>query len=848
MDLSSYISLIKNIKIGKRLPDAVYFHIAYLPILETNLIAFVKQAENLAKLSVSDYQVIKLSLSEIALSFLAYPDFFDQPFPELVASWRIDLKTQHVNFRNYQQSFNPPILHRKELLLPENHPRLIEYQNLTATAESLGLFTETKRIGFKQHWNDLIQQAGYQLVEHQLIPLANDERRCENTPQNDDENTIFRHKTALSRSGLSAPVQCLLRHELLSKSQPFFDYGCGRGDDIQNLSDHGFNAKGWDPYYAQNNAQFNAEVVNLGFVINVIEDYDQRIEALKNAYRLADKVLSVAVMLHNAQALKGCFYNDGVITQRQTFQKYYTQEELKTFIAQVLDEEAVAIAPGIVFIFKDKELEQRFLARKQRNRSKVLQLRYRESSTPQQNASKRYETHKTLLENLWLQWLILGREPDKVEVANLSEINGAFGSLRKALSFLLNQKDETLLKIAQQGRMEDLCVYFALNQFVKRKTYKHLENTLQRDIKVFFGSYTQAQQQATALLFQLADKDKLSQACLEASENGLGYLDEKHALQLHTDLVEQLPAILRIFIGCATVLYGDVENADLVKIHSQSGKLSLLSFDDFSQAVPKLVERVKINLITQAIDFFHYDDIHYQSPLLYLKSRYLNEVSEHYAEQLAFDETLQSLNLLNLDRYGDTRRDFYQKLEQARWQIDGLLLIRSQTIPDLDRFCGQYFRYRDLIECGQTQQLMGLENQPQQADSYTALYELVVNVIDPVIDYFGMIELSYGFCGRELAKQIPKNIAPKLDQHAAHELNTRGNLICPRLGAAVDFIVKDEDMREVSDWIIENTPFDRLYFYGENKPIHVSFSQTPKREVVEMLVSKTGRRVPRVVR
>jgi hypothetical protein len=81
------------------------------------------------------------------------------------------------------------------------------------------------------------------------------------------------------------------------------------------------------------------------------------------------------------------------------------------------------------------------------------------------------------------------------------------------------------------------------------------------------------------------------------------------------------------------------------------------------------------------------------------------------------------------------------------------------------------------------------------------LYELAINILDPIIDYFGMIQLTYGFCSHDLGKHIKKRVAPKLDQHAAHELNTKKNLICPRLGAAVDFIVEDENMREVADWV-----------------------------------------------
>jgi hypothetical protein len=108
-----------------------------------------------------------------------------------------------------------------------------------------------------------------------------------------------------------------------------------------------------------------------------------------------------------------------------------------------------------------------------------------------------------------------------------------------------------------------------------------------------------------------------------------------------------------------------------------------------------------------------------------------------------------------------------------------------------------------------------------------------------------MIQLTYGFCSHELSKRIPARIAPKLDQHCAHELNSKKNLICERLGAAVDFIIEDENMREVADWIAENLPFDRLYFYGENRPIHVSYGEQHKHEYVDLVVTESGRQVPK---
>ena len=173
--------------------------------------------------------------------------------------------------------------------------------------------------------------------------------------------------------------------------------------------------------------------------------------------------------------------------------------------------------------------------------------------------------------------------------------------------------------------------------------------------------------------------------------------------------------------------------------------------------------------------------------------------------------------------------------------------MRATTIPDLDDACGQYLTFRQLIECGETQKRTGLQNLPKQSESYNALHDLAMQVLDPVIDYFGMIQLTFGFCSPALAKEIPGRIYPKLDQHAAHELNRRGRPICERFGAAVDFTIEDESMREVAQWVVANTPFDRLYFYGDNKPIHVSFGPNQERQLVLMLPSKSGRLVPRVV-
>ncbi|WP_020160016.1 DNA phosphorothioation-associated putative methyltransferase [Methylobacter marinus] len=835
--------------LGKKVLNNVYWHCSLTIKQKGEIQQTVAEAESLANLTAGDnYNVVKYDGKSKVLSLLWYPDFFEEPFPALQKSYRIDLLAQRVEKRSYELSLNPPILHRKELLLKQDDPRISQFRELTETAEQLGLFENPIQIGFKQAWDTLINEKGFQLIDQQFVPIGNDVTIDAQAIEETQSASIARYLTALSRSNLSAPIQCLARHGFLDGSLSVFDYGCGKGDDIRNLSANAISVSGWDPHYAPDQPKQTADIVNLGFVINVIENYQERLEALLGAYELAQQVLVVSAMLFNQNAFKGQAFNDGVITQRNTFQKYFTQTELKEFLSDALETDAIPVAPGIFFIFKDQNAEQRFLLGRQRSQRSILRLSRRPSlpALPKLSRNeKKYIAFKHLIDPLWQQTLELGRPPDKSEIESLIELTEVFGTVNKALSFMLDQQDDSLLEQARQSRIDDLITYFALQTFSKRKPYKHLEAGLQKDIKAFFGDYPNALATAKSVLFQISNAELIASACQQATERGLGYLDEGEALHLHTSFVQELPALLRIYIGCATVLYGDIEQTDLIKIHIQSGKLSLMRYDDFeNQPLPRLLERVKINLREQSFDLYEYGE-EFEPTYLYLKSRYINEEFPHYAEQLNFDEQLQTFNLFDLSGYGPKPDEFRQTLAYARWEIEGFNFIRSRSNPNLNDQCGRYLTYRQLIECGETQQNTGIPNCPIQPDSYNALYELATNVLDPVIDYFGMIRLTYGFCSHELGKHIKSRVAPKLDQHAAHELNIKKNLICPRLGAAVDFIVDDENMWEVANWISENIPFDRLYFYGENRPIHVSYGPDNKREYVDLVITNTGKQIPK---
>jgi DNA phosphorothioation-associated putative methyltransferase len=838
---------------GKIVGQHRYFHTQLLPHLSNDDRDRVESAIRIAQVSPNEhFNVVKLVTDKAQVSLLDYTDFFEEAFPVLRRFWTVDLDQSTCRHRNYEESTNPPILHRKELLLPLDHPNQGAYKELTLAAEQIGLFDDPIRIGFRRPWEALLAQKGYRAIGHQLIPIGNDEAPDETTTP-DEFAGVARHLTALTRYGFSAPLQTLARFGFLDGSRTVFDYGCGRGDDLRGLLENNVRAGGWDPHFAPDSAKHGAQLVNLGFVINVIENLEERVEALHGAYALADELLVVSAMLANQNAVKGIPYGDGVLTSRNTFQKYYTQGELRQFIAETLHEEPIPVGPGIFYVFKDKDAEQCFMYGRLENRRNILRLT-RLSRPPKpgrpDKAQVKYEEHRDLLESLWETCLILGRDPDRGELNDLAGIAAAFGSLPAALRFIKSRKEnaEAILETAHASRIDDLRVYFAQLQFEKRKPYRHLEERLQRDIRTFFGDYNTAVADGRQLLFSLANIEAIRQACHTAAEHGIGWLTDSESLQLHTSLVEQLPAILRAYIRSGTVLYGDVSSADLIKIHIRSGKLTLMTFDDFiGKPLPRMTQRIKINLRKQDLDVFDYTGP-YTPPYLYQKSRFINEEFPYYAEQVAFEESLDALNLPDFSCYGPDPDTFDELLEKRRYQVDGFQLIRSNSIPDLDAPCGQYLKYRDLIECGETQAVKRIPNLPQQADSYTALLDLAVNVLDPVIDYFGMIQLTYGFASPDLTKHIKGRIAPKLDQHAAHEVNRLGKPICDRLGAAVDYYIEDENMIEVGKWIAVNIPFDRLYIYGPELPIHISYGPEMTSQITLMAPSKVpDRLVPKTI-
>ena len=622
---------------GKLVGGYRYLH---LSAVAEPVIARLREELARAGAPTEGFNVLKLDPSAPRVSLLEYSDFFDAPFPALARAVTVDLEKGTVERRAYDPSGNPPILHRKELLLAADHPRRAEFASLTAEAESHGLFANARSIGHREQWAALLASKGLRIEGHALVRL--------DAPAAEAES-VQRHRTAMARRALSTPMQALWRHGLLDAPRSVFDYGCGRGDDLAALTAAGVDARGWDPHYKPDAERVASDVVNLGFVLNVIESPAERREALTRAYGLAREVLAVsAIVGGRAEAEKHRAFSDGVLTSRNTFQKYFAHDELGAFIADALGREPVSVGPGLYFVFRDDEAEQEFLEARQRSSGRFVAMPSppaverapREPRAPRAKPPTRWERHAEVIEDFWRACLALGRAPREGEYPRLAELTRDVGSSTAVLRRLAQGERADALAAARERRVGDLSVFFALNLFERRRSASTLGARARVDVREFWGSHARASEAGQALLFSLRDPTTVERACADAAARGLGWLTEGESLQLDARLLNELPPALRVFVGCAGKLYGEAGDADVVKVHLGSGKVTLLRYDDFDgSAIPLLVERVKVDLRRREVSYFHYGGEFAPQPL-YFKSRYQHPAMEGYTAQRAFDDAL----------------------------------------------------------------------------------------------------------------------------------------------------------------------------------------------------------------
>lgn len=620
-----------NSDIGKFVASTRYLHISAVDALDDKFRHLLKQSLALTSNKL-EWNVVKFDLTDSDnVSLLLYTDFYEYPFPELLQSTKINLKSKTVRFRSYSKS-NPPILHRKEALLLPSDPSYDDFSRLTHRLEQLGAFKEMHKFGTKQHWNKRLSELGIEVINHNAFST-------DLTGSVTTSGDIKRHRTALKRKKLSSCMGALLDTSLVNQGTKIFDYGCGRGDDIAILKKNKFcNVSGWDPYFFPSNPiPKSADYVSLSFVINVIENPLERHQVLKNAFKIARKALVLSVMLeHQADLQFATPMNDGFVNSIKTFQKYYSGREIFELIQQELGEDPIKLAAGVYIVFKDKNLEQEYRFKRQ------IGLITQASTLGVESGDDIYLT--PLVKKMREQILHFGRMPKQSELPKqlASEVAKAAVSYTRLCRLALSEIPIAILQEVGEIFASEILIFLAINKFDQRVKYRSLPEKLQNDVKVHFGSLKSAENSANELLFSLSNTSALISSALDAERNGLGRLIG-NKFRFHSRFLSKLPLELRLFAKIGERVHRDVGETEIIQLHLESKKMSYLSVTDFDVSpLPRIAFREIVKFSDQEVVKISHEE-RSEVRILYLKSMYMNNADANLSLQQNFDNQVLAL-------------------------------------------------------------------------------------------------------------------------------------------------------------------------------------------------------------
>lgn len=547
--------------------------------------------------------------------------------------------------------------------------------------------------------------------------------------------TVQRHRTAMSRTSLSRPLALALEDGVLTDGDSLFDFGCGRGGDVRIMRKLGFEAHGWDPNHDPDSPRRSADVVNLGFVVNVIEDPAERRSVVKDAWSLAERVLIVAARpTWEARGLAGRPHRDGVLTASNTFQKFYEQDELRVFLESLVPARSVAAAPGIFYLFRADTDAQELLARRARQGSstsvRVSDLLYELHREPldalavfidetarlpsvgelsneveytlvqelgsvrsafvllrravgngrwhdvdlggPSQSERRYELNRELLEPLVAFVEERGRLPRDDELPEQEAIVAEFKSLRAAFSAVRRATGAERWQLVEQRARRNTLVYMALSAFGGRPKFSDLPDDLQYDVRDLFGNYKSATAEADRLLFAAGDPAAIDAAARAATVGKL----TPEAIYVHVSALDSLPPLLRVYEGCAQALAGTVDDATIVKLHRQKAQVSYSCYPTFDRdAHPALATVVVSRLGTLKLTFRDFRESD-NPPILHRKETFVLSVYPGRDKFAALTRQEERHGLLDDPTIG-TVDGWAARLSDKELRIAGHRLVRA---------------------------------------------------------------------------------------------------------------------------------------------------------------------------
>ena len=461
---------------------------------------------------------------------------------------------------------------------------------------------------------------------------------------------ILRHRTAIGRVGLSVAARTVVEDGLLD-GRTALDYGCGRGDDVENLRRAGYEVDGWDPYYFPLGERSAHDVVFLTYVLNTVENAPERLSTLQDAWSCTTRLLAVTTRLAWERIkVRGDAYEDGIVTSRGTFQHLFTTQELRALSQAALGQPAVVARPGLVYVFRHDAERLRYLTRR-------YDLDGAGALEDLSQALTFYEGR--------------GRLPEAADGIT-DEDATAYGRV------LRRSADPEKVAAAAKRTTIRLLLFLAMERFHGALPWSHLSPTVQADVRACFGSYRHATWRASRLLGQLQD-DVVLRRTMRASPGKL----TPTALYVHRRALPLAPVLLRIYEECGALAAGRPTEWDVVKLHHDRRMVSWLAYPAFDRDPhPALHSSYHVDLSTLRAGLTDYDTSK-NPPVLHRKEEFLTPDDPRRSTYERLTKTEVKAGLFQHPERIGTRDGWAAELARCGRRLKGHRLVRaSRPEPD----------------------------------------------------------------------------------------------------------------------------------------------------------------------